>query len=257
MLGTVMRALGAFRYGVFGSSYQEQTRKAAYRWEQQDRLGRNPAQQFLGPDAKDITLQGIICPHYRGGLRQVEVMRAIAHTGAPLMMVDGLGWVWLRWVIVEVTETAPTTATGSPARSSFGSFCAPVARTRHDLVQALPGRALLAAPRDHRPLDGVSATAAARGVTGALWPITVTVADSTQGIIEIDGRGVGRVWTAGVLWLDLRLARADRVVHSDTFGIVVLDAAACAGSGRGRARSWTRSACANWAPNTTPPRCLT
>jgi phage tail protein X len=100
------------------------------------------------------------------------------------------------------------------------------------------------------PLDGVSATAAARGVTGALWPMTVTVTDSAQGIIEIDGRGVGRVWPAGVLWLDLRLTRADRVVHSDTFGLVVLDAAASAEDalraaaatpGLGQRRVWSQA----------------
>jgi hypothetical protein len=115
-----MMALGAFRFGVFGGSYQELTRKAAYRWEAQDRLGRDPAQQFLGPDAEEITLQGIIYPHYRGGLRQVEVMRAIARTGTPLMMVDGLGWVWQRWVIVEVIETKSVLyGDGTPRKIEF------------------------------------------------------------------------------------------------------------------------------------------
>lgn len=120
MLNTVMMALGAFRFGVLGGAYQELTRKAAWRWEAQDRLGRAPAQQYLGPGAEEITLQGIIYPHYRGGLRQVEVMRAIAGTGVPLMMVDGLGWVWQRWVIVEVTETRSVLfADGTPRRIEF------------------------------------------------------------------------------------------------------------------------------------------
>jgi len=120
MLSTVMMALGAFRFGVLGGSYQEASRKASYRWEQQDRLGRDPAQQYLGPGAEEITLSGVILPHYRGGLRQVEAMRAIARTGTPLMLVDGLGWVWQRWVITEVTETKSVLfADGTPRRIEF------------------------------------------------------------------------------------------------------------------------------------------
>ena len=120
MLSTVMMALGAFRFGVLGGAYQELTRKASYRWEQQDRLGRAPAQQFLGRGAEEITLSGVIHPHYRGGLRQVEAMRLIAGTGVPLMLVDGLGWVWQRWVIVEVTETKSVLfADGTPRRIEF------------------------------------------------------------------------------------------------------------------------------------------
>lgn len=120
MLSTVMMALGAFRFGVLGGSYQEATRKASYRWETQDRLGRAPAQQFLGPGTEDITLKGVIYPHYRGGLRQVEAMRAIASTGVPLMLVDGLGWVWQRWVITDVTEVKSVLfADGTPRKIEF------------------------------------------------------------------------------------------------------------------------------------------
>jgi uncharacterized protein len=120
MLSTVMMALGAFRFGVLGGSYQELTRRATYRWEQQDRLGRDPAQQFAGPGAEEITLSGIIHPHYRGGLLQVEAMRLIARQGEPLMLVDGLGWVWQRWVITDVTETKTVLfADGTPRRIEF------------------------------------------------------------------------------------------------------------------------------------------
>ena len=71
----VMLALGAFRFGISQSGYQSLTRTAAYRWEKLDRLGRAPAMQYLGPDADEITLEGVIYPHFKGGLRQVELMR--------------------------------------------------------------------------------------------------------------------------------------------------------------------------------------
>ncbi len=103
-LSMVMMALGTFRFGMNRDAYQTFSRAAAYRWGKVERIGREPALQYLGPDTQEITLEGVIYPHFRGGLRQVDLMRATAGTGAPLMMVDGLGWVWKRWVIVSVEE---------------------------------------------------------------------------------------------------------------------------------------------------------
>jgi hypothetical protein len=119
-LGTIMMALGTFRFGVNRASYQMFTRDAAYRWAKQDRLGRDPALQYLGPDAEEITLEGVIYPHFKGGLRQMELMRAVARQGAPMMLVDGLGFVWQRWVITRVSETKSLfLADGAPRRIEF------------------------------------------------------------------------------------------------------------------------------------------
>ncbi len=103
-LSLVMMALGTFRFGVNQANYQTFSRTASWRWEAQDRVGRRPAMQFIGPGADDITLEGVIYPHFRGGLRQVEMMRLVANQGQPLILVDGLGWVWERWVITSVEE---------------------------------------------------------------------------------------------------------------------------------------------------------
>lgn len=115
-----MMALGAFRFGVNRANYQTFTRSASWRWEAQDRLGRNPALQFLGPGTDEISLQGVIYPHFRGGLRQVELMRFVANAGQPLILVDGLGWVWDRWVITSVEETKTLfLADGAPRKIEF------------------------------------------------------------------------------------------------------------------------------------------
>ncbi|MCA3509231.1 MAG: phage tail protein [Rhodobacter sp.] len=120
-LPTVMMALGTFRFGVNRANYQTFTREAAFRWARQDRLGRAPALQYLGPDAEEISLEGVIYPHFRGGLRQMELMRAVARQGMPMMLVDGLGWVWQRWVITGVSETKTVfLADGAPRRIDFG-----------------------------------------------------------------------------------------------------------------------------------------
>lgn len=103
-LGMVMMALGIFRFGISSGSYQNFSRTAAYRWGKVNRIGRAPALQFTGPDAETIKLDGVIYPHFKGGLRQVELMRLRAKAAKPMMMVDGLGWVWDRWVIDQVEE---------------------------------------------------------------------------------------------------------------------------------------------------------
>lgn len=116
----IMMALGVFRFGINGSSYQEFTRQAGYRWNKVDRLGRAPALQYAGPDAQEVTIEGVMYPHFKGGLRQVDVMRLRAGTGAPMMMVDGLGWVWQKWAITGVQERKTYfLRDGAPRRIDF------------------------------------------------------------------------------------------------------------------------------------------
>lgn len=120
MISTVMMALGAFRFGISRASYQSFTRAAAWRWEKVDRIGRAPSLQYLGPDADEITLDGVIYPHFAGGLRQMELMRALAGTGEPMILVDGLGWVWQRWAITAIDETKTVfLADGAPRKIEF------------------------------------------------------------------------------------------------------------------------------------------
>jgi phage protein U len=116
----VMMALGGLRFGVNRAAYQTFTRMASYRWEEQARLGRAPALQYLGPGADEITLEGVIYPHFKGGLRQIELMRLLARQGQPMILVDGLGWVWDRWVITGIDEAKSVfMADGAPRKIEF------------------------------------------------------------------------------------------------------------------------------------------
>ena len=102
--GLVMMALGSFRFGMTNGAYQQFSRSAGYRWNQVNRIGREPALQYLGPGTQEVTIEGVIYPNFKGGLRQVDLLRQKADSGLPMMMVDGLGRVWKRWVIVQVAE---------------------------------------------------------------------------------------------------------------------------------------------------------
>lgn len=99
-------ALGAFNFAVNGATHQKISRTAPFRWEAVNRVGAKPALQYTGPGVQTMDLDGVIYPHFRGGLRQVELMRAQAGLGLPMMMVDGLGWVFDQWVITKVSETS-------------------------------------------------------------------------------------------------------------------------------------------------------
>lgn len=116
----VMMALGTFRFGVGKPSYQTFSRSTTYRWEALERTGRTPAMQYLGPGADEITLEGTIYPHFKGGLRQVDLMRLTAGTGTPMILVDGLGFVWKRWCILSVDEKKTHfLPDGTPRRIDF------------------------------------------------------------------------------------------------------------------------------------------
>ncbi len=119
-LASVMMALGAFRFGIGSGDYQQLRRAASWRWPVQERVGRAPASQFTGPGVQTVTLSGVIYPHFKGGLRQLDAMRALAGLGRPMMLVDGLGFVFDTWCIVEVSETKSVLMRdGAPRKIEF------------------------------------------------------------------------------------------------------------------------------------------
>lgn len=101
----VMMALGDFRFSIDTAAYQTLTRQDGWRWAASDRLGKNPALQYVGPSATTIELDGVILPAYRGGIYQVQRMREMAAQGEPLLLVSGLGDVVGRFCITAIEET--------------------------------------------------------------------------------------------------------------------------------------------------------
>ncbi len=119
MQGTMM-ALGDYRFSVNTAAYQSLKRQHAYRWQAQPRLQQKPLQQFIGLGEETLTLSGVIYPHFAGGLHQLDNMRAQAKRGKPLLLVDGLGFVWGLWVIQSISEEQTLLlANGQPCKQSF------------------------------------------------------------------------------------------------------------------------------------------
>ena len=104
MISRVLIGLGTYRFSLATVAYQSLRRTTEHRWERQDRLGRRPALQYVGPGAETIDLEGVIYPHFKGGLGQIETMRVEAGKGEPLLMVDGLGFIHGDWCILRIVE---------------------------------------------------------------------------------------------------------------------------------------------------------
>jgi uncharacterized protein len=119
-MSVVMMALGPYRFSLDTAAYESLERTAAWRWESNDRIGRAPALQYAGKASQTIRLSGAVFPAWRGGIGQLDEMRALGDKGEPLMLTDGLGFVWGRWVITEVTESQSAfLAMGAPRKQAW------------------------------------------------------------------------------------------------------------------------------------------
>lgn len=101
----IMMALGDYRFSLSTATYESLRRNDSWRWIEMARLGRTPVHQYMGPGSTEITLDGTILPHYRGGLGQIESMRSEASKGTSLRLVDGRGRIWGGFVIKSISET--------------------------------------------------------------------------------------------------------------------------------------------------------
>ena len=115
-----LMSLGEYRFSLSTAAYQDLTHSTTYRWQAQERLGRQPARQYLGPGEETITLRGVVHPYYKGGLGQIDRMRAEAGRGEPLLLSEGTGRILGRWVIRQIEETRRVLdADGAPRRIEF------------------------------------------------------------------------------------------------------------------------------------------
>ena len=105
MANDVMLAVGDYRFSLGTAAYERLRRTWAWRWAQQDVLGAEPFQQYIGPGHTELVINGYVTPHFKGGLKQVDAMRAEADKGETLSIVDSLGEIWGDFVITGITET--------------------------------------------------------------------------------------------------------------------------------------------------------
>lgn len=99
--------VGPYRFAVPELNYQELKRDFHYRWEAQERIGRRPAMQFLGPGIESVVLKGVIYPgdpRLGDGFRQLERMRQEAMLGVPRGVASSMGRYYGLWCIVDIRD---------------------------------------------------------------------------------------------------------------------------------------------------------
>lgn len=119
-MAEVMLQYGGYQFSIRSAAYQSLTRSSEYRWARQPRIGTNDALQFTGYGPDTIELEGMIYPHFRGGLSQLDRMRSQASIPVPMPLVSGLGKFLGVWVVEQITEGQRVFATsGVPHRQDF------------------------------------------------------------------------------------------------------------------------------------------
>ena len=116
----MMMILGVYRFAIKSSAYQTLKRQSEYKWQEINRIGSNPTLQFTGFGVETIDLEGVIYPHFNGGLKQITLMRAQAGLGKPLFLISGNGFAFGRWCISKISENQSNfLKDGSPRKIEF------------------------------------------------------------------------------------------------------------------------------------------
>lgn len=119
-MSNVMMQLGVYQFSINSAAYQDFTRSTEYRWAGQERVGAHDALQFTGFGSDSIGVSGVIFPFHKGGLGQLDAMRAQASLGFPLPLISGFGKILGLWVVESVTEGQRVFARdGVPMRQDF------------------------------------------------------------------------------------------------------------------------------------------
>jgi hypothetical protein len=219
----VMMALGDFRFSLNTAAYQELSRTNSWRWPTVDRIGARPASQFVGPGEDSIRISGQIFPHFRGGVGQIDAMRAEADKGEPLILVDGTGRNWGKYVITDISEGQGIFfSNGAPRRQDFdislqaygGEDANQMAAA--SLTGALPS---LATPSLDSVISGL----------GSMDPVTAANLVASKAMISMPNvRSVMGMTTAGVDSLTSAISTVASVFGSVSSEVEALQRAATA-----------------------------
>lgn len=118
--GAVLLSLGAVQFLAGDLAHQTIGRSVDYRWPAQERLGREPARQFMGRGEEIIELSGFTLTHYTGGAETLTRLRALADQGEPQALIDASGTVLGQYVLTRVEATgSELDASGRPLMLEF------------------------------------------------------------------------------------------------------------------------------------------
>lgn len=97
-------ALGSFVFGLgSGFPYERLERKTSGGWVSLDIISSKPKSHNTGQGLESLRLSGKA--QWADGMAKLDELRAMADARQPYALVDGVGRVWGRWRINDVTES--------------------------------------------------------------------------------------------------------------------------------------------------------
>jgi phage protein U len=101
----MLMALGEFIFELRTAAFGMAHKTYEYRWVSTDVISNPPVLQALGKGADKADLEGIIYPGFAGFNGQIALLKEMAETQEPALMVDGNGEIHGLWAIRQISET--------------------------------------------------------------------------------------------------------------------------------------------------------
>ncbi|MFP7605316.1 phage tail protein [Serratia quinivorans] len=100
----MMMILGMFPFALQTTPYQTSNQANTWRHVKNDRVGRSPRYQYIGPDEEPITLSGTLYPEISGGDVSLTTLETMAYTGRAWPLIEGTGKIYGMYVIDGLTQ---------------------------------------------------------------------------------------------------------------------------------------------------------
>lgn len=137
----MMLALGMFVFSLHTLAFQELQRQTDWRHATSNRVGAQPARQYVGRGEDQITLPGVLMPELVGDLVSLDELRGMANTGKNWPLVDGTGRMRGLFVIESLSETQTLFfQDGTPRRIEFSLTLKRIDEGKIDLQEGYANR---------------------------------------------------------------------------------------------------------------------
>ncbi|WP_240651708.1 phage tail protein [Serratia microhaemolytica] len=104
MKANTMMILGQFPFWLHTAPYQTVDRKNSWRYVKNDRVGKSPSYQYVGPDEEPITLSGTLYPEISVGDFSLKVLESMAFSGMPWPLIEGTGRAYGMYIIESLSQ---------------------------------------------------------------------------------------------------------------------------------------------------------
>lgn len=137
----MMLALGMFVFSLHTLAFQELQRQTDWRHATSNRVGAQPARQFVGRGEDQITMPGVLMPELAGDMVSLDELRGMANTGKTWPLVDGTGRMRGLFVIESLSETQTLFfQDGTPRRIEFSLTLKRIDEGKIDLQEGYANR---------------------------------------------------------------------------------------------------------------------